>query len=647
MKFIEDLISVIVPVYKVEQYLPKCIDSILAQTYTNIEVILVDDGSPDKCGQIAEDYAAKDRRVRVVHKPNGGLSSARNAGVDIARGAYIGFVDSDDYIHPEMYARLYAAIRASSADMAVCNYAWLNEDGTLSETDLQTQKIAAGILDRSAAFAALFDRCNISYVTAFNKLYKYSLLNAVRFPEGKIHEDEFTVHHFFAQCSRIACISDILYYYVQRRGSITSGYGLSNLDVYDAMLDRYRFFKKNGYQAFAVGTLTRSMYSLLLNVKKVHGAKMLVRWAGFAGKFFRLMLVNPQVLIWISQKLPGRTVRYIKRYFAWVSVKSAFGRTAASGRRVILTATPEHGNTGDHAIVYAERQLFDRCGLAGNIVEIPDSVYRKYWERIRRLVRPQDLIVIDGGGNMGTLWTNEDDKIADIIFRFRENKILVFPQTCYYGEIQEPRLKRNREVYAAAPGLVLSFRDKESYDFAKNHFPDSRCAYQPDIVLAVRGAEGKKERDGVLLCFRKDREKVIDGKIIDGIKCFLENKKIPYAETDTVVDQKVSAKNRNVVLHSKWAEWGRAGLVVTDRLHGMVFAAITGTPCIAVDNVSRKVSGVSAWVKDLPYIRVLDSPADITKNILTMYRTSGFEYTFDYPHFFEEEIRRFLCQYQN
>jgi len=635
-----DLISIIVPIYKVEKYLPKCIDSILAQTYTNIEVLLVDDGSPDRCGQIADEYAAKDKRIRVIHKENGGLSSARNAGIDAAKGAYIGFVDSDDYVHPQMYAKLYAAIKASSADMAVCNYMWLNEDGTIAERELQTSKISTGILDRGGAFEALFDRCNVVYVTAVNKLYKSSLLNAGSFPEGRIHEDEFTIHHFFAQCSKVACISDVLYYYIQREGSITSGYHLNNLDAYDAMLDRYLFFRKNGYPELAAKTLRSSMYGLFLDVKKIHGRKMSVRWLRLMAEIIFRMVLNPRVYIWLFRKLPGKMFRYIKRYLAWLSVKSAFGKTAGAGRRFILTATPEHGNLGDHAIVYAERQLIDRCGLAGNLVEIPNSVYLKYRERIQQLVRPQDVILIDGGGNMGTLWTNEDDKIADIIFRFHENNIIVFPQTCYYENDSGTRLQRNRDIYAASVGLVLSFRDKTSFDFAGVHFPDSRCEYMPDIVLAVRNAGKETARSGVLLCFRKDHEKTIDEEIVDDLKRYLQDKGIPYAVTDTVIEKNVSAKNRSALLHSKWSEFGSAGLVITDRLHGMIFAAITGTPCIAVDNVSRKVSGVYEWIKELPYIRVVERPSDIADSISEMYSTSGFEYTFDYPQFFEKELRQ-------
>ena len=121
------LLSIIVPVYKVENYLPKCMDSILAQTFTDFELILVDDGSPDNCPALCDAAAAKDARIRVIHQKNGGLSAARNAGLDAARGAWIGFVDSDDYIAPEMYEALYQAVQSTGADLALCDYAEVGE----------------------------------------------------------------------------------------------------------------------------------------------------------------------------------------------------------------------------------------------------------------------------------------------------------------------------------------------------------------------------------------------------------------------------------------------------------------------------------------------------------------------------------------
>ena len=212
------LLSIIVPVYKVENYLPKCIDSILAQTFTDFELILVDDGSPDNCPALCDAAAEKDARVRVIHQKNGGLSAARNAGLDAARGAWIGFVDSDDYIAPEMYEVLYQAVQSTGADLALCDYAEVDEAGTpcpqmhvsLSEGELTGQEL----LKRASGLMVQL---------AWNKLYRRAIFTQLRYPEGKLNEDLFLIPEVCLQIQKAVVVPKALYYYVQRGGSIMSG----------------------------------------------------------------------------------------------------------------------------------------------------------------------------------------------------------------------------------------------------------------------------------------------------------------------------------------------------------------------------------------------------------------------------------------
>ncbi|MEG0087047.1 MAG: glycosyltransferase, partial [Niameybacter sp.] len=137
-------LSIIVPVYNVEKYLPKCIESILAQSFTDFEVILIDDGATDKSGEICEEYANKDTRIKIIHKENGGLSSARNAGIELSNGNYIGFVDSDDFIHPQMYEILLREARSSNSDVVICRYKCWNEgeeQGQIIQQDINQYEI--------------------------------------------------------------------------------------------------------------------------------------------------------------------------------------------------------------------------------------------------------------------------------------------------------------------------------------------------------------------------------------------------------------------------------------------------------------------------------------------------------------------------
>ena len=210
-----ELISVIVPVYKVEEYLHKCVDSILAQTYTNLEIILVDDGSPDNCGKICDEYAEKDSRIKVIHQENGGLSAARNTGLDIATGNYIGFVDSDDYIDPDyiecMARHLY------DGELISCVVIDENENGELINKK--------NVPDRIFSSAdSLSEMCHekVLGTSACGKLILKRIVEEYRFPEGKLYEDLFTVYKWFANSERITTASDTAYHYVHHFGSISN-----------------------------------------------------------------------------------------------------------------------------------------------------------------------------------------------------------------------------------------------------------------------------------------------------------------------------------------------------------------------------------------------------------------------------------------
>lgn len=209
-------ISIIVPVYKVEKYLRKCVDSILAQTFTDFEVILVDDGSPDNSGKICDEYAEKDSRVRVLHKANGGLSSARNAGIEIAKGKYLGFVDSDDYIAEDMYELLYNNILKENADMSICGIYDVYE----GKEPIVKPTIEKVVSADEALLLIL--QGNIISVHAVNKLYKRELFSKVRYPEGKYHEDSFIIVDLLEQCQKVAIDSKQKYYYYHRLGSINT-----------------------------------------------------------------------------------------------------------------------------------------------------------------------------------------------------------------------------------------------------------------------------------------------------------------------------------------------------------------------------------------------------------------------------------------
>lgn len=242
------LVSIIVPVYKVEKYLGRCIDSLIAQTYKTIEIILVDDGSPDKCPGICDKYALTDDRIKVIHKENGGLSDARNAGIEAATGEYLMFVDGDDYISPDMTEKLYLALKKNDADMSICNFVCVNEDGSVYDGKMWEQ-IQDGLITGRDVLEIMLTGDYVTYVIACNKLYKRQIFQSIRFPQGKIHEDDFVAHYLFGMCDRVACIKDACYFYLQREGSIIHKEDYrGKMNGLQALADRIVYCEARGFK---------------------------------------------------------------------------------------------------------------------------------------------------------------------------------------------------------------------------------------------------------------------------------------------------------------------------------------------------------------------------------------------------------------
>ena len=243
------MISVIVPVYNIEEYIERCIKSIINQTYSKLEIILVDDGSTDGSGVICDNYAEHDDRIIVIHKENGGLSSARNAGLEIARGEYIGFVDGDDYINESMYETLLDHIKKENGDMVICGFKEVKEGSNSSEDNkLSEEKVTIITGEERYRLITEFDTENI---VAWNKLYRRTVFENLRFAVGKLHEDQWIVPYVIEKSERIIKIRDELYYYVTREASISKEKMKPKRmwDLFDALRNTTMFFKNKGLYA--------------------------------------------------------------------------------------------------------------------------------------------------------------------------------------------------------------------------------------------------------------------------------------------------------------------------------------------------------------------------------------------------------------
>ncbi len=264
------LISIIVPVYKVEKYLDCCVESILAQTYKNIELILVDDGSPDNSGAMCDAWAQKDSRVRVIHKQNGGASTARNVALDVARGEYIGFVDSDDFIHQDMYMCLMQALENASVKIACCESVEVEED---VNTPLDVSKECT--IKEFTAEETMEEIYAYRMGTSFwRRLFHASVLEGIRFPEGEINEEYPLLIPIAVKAGGTVAINRVLYYYRNRADSVTGTVhtSLKTMKIVATNLQRMKKQEKENGWSFANFPLfvAQESFFVLLSILKNH-----------------------------------------------------------------------------------------------------------------------------------------------------------------------------------------------------------------------------------------------------------------------------------------------------------------------------------------------------------------------------------------
>ena len=256
------LVSIIVPVYNVERYLNRCVNSIITQEYKELEIILVDDGSRDGCPLMCDKWAEQDKRIKVIHQNNGGLSVARNAGLDIVSGEYIAFVDSDDYLDPRYIDSMLAAIISGEADMAICS---ICIEDNKSRISIDSHRIVdeATLVNSKYCLKRMHGNSSTDYVAAWNKLYSSKLWATIRFPRGRLHEDESTIYKIIDDCDKIAMIPQQLYHYVQNIDSIMhADYSVRNLDCIEAWVQRLRYYQVARYRDLYAMTFNQITWDL-------------------------------------------------------------------------------------------------------------------------------------------------------------------------------------------------------------------------------------------------------------------------------------------------------------------------------------------------------------------------------------------------
>ena len=645
----QELISVIVPIYNVEKYLKKCIDSIINQTYKNLEIILVDDGSPDNCGKICDEYAKNDKRIKVIHKKNGGLSDARNAGIDIAKGKYIGFVDSDDYIVSDMYEYLYNILIENSSDISICDYEYYYEKNNIIGKS-NNVKINETV-DKKEALRRLMGNSIGNY--AWNKLYKRDLFNDVRYPVGKKMEDCGTTYKLFYLSNKITIGNERKYYYLQRDDSILHKKNFSFYkDFFELTLEKYKFIKEKypeiiendidmvnkiltlyfeqseGMEKY-IETYNDELMSLFnqittdKNFKKSINMKMRVKLA--------LFKANKKLFIKISQRKYNKkeNKKNLKDILFIIKLKARYFKHELSRnvkctlkneklyldkdkKRTFVFLAADYGNIGDIAITYAQKEFLKDCLKNYQIIEINLHDTYKYLYFLKKNINKDDIITIIGGGNLTNRYDYFEELRRIVIKNFKNNKIISFPQTIeftedYFGQISK---RRSQKIYSKNRNLIIFAREKKSFENMKETFPKNKVLLCPDIVMYLKEKLNikKDKREKIGICLRDDKEKAINSDIVKEKiikKCGKEN--IIYMSTHTG-DENYRQEKRDKYFKDLLENISQKEFFVTDRLHGMIFCYLTNTPCLAFDNDNHKVKETyDLWLKDCEFIKLVSN----------------------------------------
>ena len=651
--------SVIVPIYNVEDYLPRCIDSIISQTFTDFELILVDDGSPDNCGKICDEYAKKDNRIRVIHKENGGLSSARNAGLDVAKGEYIYFIDSDDYIKENLLEHCLPYLE-DGLDMVAFNYIQVNEKtkeervSTYNPSlfEIHTPK------ERNRFIIDTLLPCRIGW-EAWGRIFRRSIIEekSLRFADNRkiFAEDLYFSLCYLAHATRIISISSPLYYYITRENSImgkdSKKFNFNRMHLLaNAVKEHWasqedcsnllEIFDFVYYEIIGIEIAnTRRNFCLDMKTLRSIMKKELPQYDNFRNIIKTMVkrkkemvelygaLVAANKLNWAKYIYDGNYLAFavrsrliyhfpiimLKKYYELTSLDAELKALNKTKQRVFILGSEEFGNLGDHQIVFSTERFIEESLPDAAVFVVTHPKFPLFKPLLRMHIKKNDIIVFPGGGNVGDEYAQAEKMRCDIIRTWHKNPKIIFPQTIQYSKtaVGNDMLENAKKYYSKKNNLVFFARDKVSYDFAVENFSCDTFLI-PDIVLTESKQTQSSRKKQILLCLRNDVEKNISAGEEKLLESLINDTDYTLTRTDLQLEYNVERTLQHIQLNKTFALWSESSLLITDRLHGMIFAAITGTPCIVLSNYNHKVKGAYDWISYLPYIKYANSVDEVS-----------------------------------
>ncbi len=311
-------------------------------------------------------------------------------------------------------------------------------------------------------------------------------------------------------------------------------------------------------------------------------------------------------------------------------------------KSIFLLLTPEHNNLGDHAIAEAQKQFLRDFFPEYYVYEINYMHFQYERKKLNAIVKQEDIIVISGGGYLGDVWPHDDEMVRSIVREYRDNQVVIFPQTIYYKDDSLSIFEKTKSDYESHNNLLFCVRDTNSFELLQKLSlkGKSKVIFTPDMVLYFQIASLSCERKCVGVCFREDIEKRVNDELVQSIQSKLTNNNEIVVRFNTQLTYDVQVRERDNELKKMMQMYRTFKYIITDRLHAMLFAVITGTPCIALDNLTYKLSGVYPWIENLGYIWMAKSMKDVDYYIKHI---SGEEHQFD-RYTFQNEFKTIFLE---
>jgi len=680
-------ISVILPIYNVEKYLPECLDSIINQTLKEIEIICVNDGSPDKCLDIIKSYAEKDSRIVVVDQKNKGSGEAKNSGLKIAKGQFVIFMDPDDfYPKNDILESLYSAATENNVKIAGGELSYFFNDNYTLRQDF-CESFDGQLFEKNQIINYKDYQFDYGY-TRF--IYDRKLLeeNNINFPNFKNFEDPVFFVRAMQAAQKFYSLKKIVYAYRNAHKPVV----YSKKRTYDTLCGlklNLSFAKKNKLKKLKSYTIIRFEEYYERLEKTLNIINMF--------KFFQLSLLNKRIRKYfikillqncfsIKNKKPYKIItilgikikfksKYLKlrseiedlrNYFDWYKTNSensikaqieslnkiininethleeaietqqkrlndineTFAKDILSSadsiiklipfknKKIFLFGTSTHDNIGDAAIAEAEKIFAQKYFSDYQIIEVPTYEFDENLNFIKKIISPYDMVWCSGGGNLGSRYIEEELLRRKVVSYFPNNTMIIFPQSIYFSSdtYGQQEIQKSKEHYARNKNLVILTRDPKSFEFAKTYFPNTKSMLFPDIVCSYP-FELNFDRNGILSCIRDvNDESGLTQEQYNSVVETIKNLGLPVDYTVNRHSTNVISQNlRSFIVNEQLKNFARHKIVITDRLHGLIFSIVTKTPCVVLKSEDHKIKEFMHFLKDLNAVTFIDTNVDELK----------------------------------